>query len=120
MNSASCERLQFRQRISPALVTAIVRSNIERRQYFYSEELLKNVPPDHLRLAFPTFREENMSNLADVLAECTQLELRLGPLLDSSPLPLEPDLKTVESFVMDTYADAWAKTTERERNGISL
>jgi hypothetical protein len=34
--------------------------------------------------------------------------LRLGALIDSSPLPVEPDLKTVESFVMDTYATAWA------------
>lgn len=47
------------------------------------------------------------SNLADVLAECTQLEMRLTALLDSSPLPLEPDLKTVEDFVMDTYTAAW-------------
>jgi uncharacterized protein len=51
---------------------------------------------------------QGRSNLAEVLAECTELELRLGALLDSSPLPLEPDLKTVESFVMDTYAAAWA------------
>jgi uncharacterized protein len=58
---------------------------------------------------------QGRSNLADVLAECTQLELRLGALLDSSPLPLEPDLKTVECFVMDTYAAAWAKTTERDQ-----
>jgi hypothetical protein len=48
------------------------------------------------------------SNLADVQAECTQIEMRLTALLDSSPLPLEPDLKTVEDFVMDTYAAAWA------------
>lgn len=48
------------------------------------------------------------SNLADVLAECTQLEMRLTALLDSSPLSVEPDLNTVESFVMDTYASAWA------------
>src|SRR5262249_23643553 len=33
--------------------------------------------------------------------KCTQLELRLGALMDSSPLPLEPELGTVESFVMD-------------------
>ena len=55
---------------------------------------------------------QGRSNLADVLAECTQLELRLAGLLNSSPLPLEPDLKTVECFVMDTYAAAWAKTSE--------
>jgi hypothetical protein len=47
-------------------------------------------------------------NLADVLEECTQLELRLASLLDSSPLPLEPDVSTVEHFVMDTYESAWA------------
>jgi uncharacterized protein len=47
-------------------------------------------------------------NLADVLEECTQLELRLASLLDSSPLPAEPDVKTVEHFVMDTYEAAWA------------
>ncbi len=47
-------------------------------------------------------------NLADVLEECTQLELRLASLLDSSPLPLEPDVRTVEHFVMDTYEVAWA------------
>ena len=47
------------------------------------------------------------SNLADVLAEYTQLEMRLSALSDSSPLPLEPDLQTVESFVMDTYSAAW-------------
>jgi len=52
------------------------------------------------------------SNLADVLAECTQLELRLKVLLDSSPLPPEPDLRTVERFVMDTYAAAWAARQE--------
>lgn len=46
--------------------------------------------------------------LGDVLAECTELEMRLSELLDSSPLPQEPDLQTVESFVMDTYAGAWA------------
>jgi predicted nucleotidyltransferase len=55
---------------------------------------------------------QGRSNLADVLAECTELELRLSALLDSSPLPLEPDLETVECFVMDTYAAAWAKTTD--------
>jgi predicted nucleotidyltransferase len=49
-----------------------------------------------------------LSNLADVLAECTELELQLSTLLESSPLPLEPDVKTVETFVMDTYAAAWA------------
>lgn len=48
------------------------------------------------------------SNLADVLAECSQLEMRLGALLDSSPLPVDPDLQTVERFVMDTYTTAWA------------
>jgi hypothetical protein len=53
---------------------------------------------------------EGRSNLADVLAECTQLELRLASLLDSPQLPPEPDLKTVESFVMNTYAAAWEKT----------
>jgi uncharacterized protein len=47
------------------------------------------------------------SNLTDVLQECTELELRLSALLDSSPLPPDPDLRTVESFVMDTYASAW-------------
>jgi hypothetical protein len=43
-----------------------------------------------------------------VLEECTQIELRLSALLDSSPLPVDPDVTTVESFVMDAYADAWA------------
>jgi predicted nucleotidyltransferase len=47
------------------------------------------------------------SNLAEVLTECTELELRLSALLDSSPLPPEADLKTVEKFVMDTYSSAW-------------
>lgn len=54
---------------------------------------------------------QGRSNLSDVLAECTQLEMHLGELLDSSPLPEEPDLKTVESFVMDAYAAAWACRT---------
>lgn len=58
-------------------------------------------------------------NLTDVLAECTQLETRLSALLDSSPLPLEPNVKIVEDFVMDTYEAAWArnsrtKTDKRE------
>jgi uncharacterized protein len=51
---------------------------------------------------------QGRSNLADILAECKELELRLGALIDSSPLPLEPDLKTVECFVMDTYEASWA------------
>jgi uncharacterized protein len=55
---------------------------------------------------------QGRGNLADVLAECTQLELRLSELLDSSPLPLEPDLETVENFVMDSYATAWARSAE--------
>jgi len=48
------------------------------------------------------------SNLADVLAECMELELRLGALLESSTLPLKPETDRVERFVMDTYAAAWA------------
>jgi len=51
---------------------------------------------------------EGRSNLADVLAECNRLELRLSELLESSPLPPEPDTKTVEDFMMDVYATAWA------------
>ena len=47
------------------------------------------------------------SSLPDVLQECTDLELRISALLDSSPLPPDPDLRTVESFVMDAYASAW-------------
>ena len=49
-------------------------------------------------------------NLADVLAECAELELRLGALLESSTLPLKlkPETDRVERFVMDTYAAAWA------------
>lgn len=46
------------------------------------------------------------SNLADVLAECTELELRLSSLLESSPLPPETETDQVESFVMDAYARA--------------
>lgn len=49
--------------------------------------------------------------LNDVLEECTQLELRIGALLDSSPLPLEPDLRIVECFVMETYENAWASSS---------
>jgi hypothetical protein len=44
--------------------------------------------------------------------------------MDSSPLPLEPDVKTVEDFVMDTYEAAW--TSQRaslnsfhEKAGVS-
>jgi predicted nucleotidyltransferase len=48
------------------------------------------------------------SNLAEVLAECTELEVRLSVLLDSSPLPPEPNIDRVERFVMDTYTAAWA------------
>lgn len=51
---------------------------------------------------------QGRSNLPEVLAECAELETRLNALLDSSALPLEPDLATVENFVMDTYAAAWA------------
>ena len=47
-------------------------------------------------------------NLADVLGECTELEMSLGALLESSPLPPDPDLNSVERFVMNTYAEAWA------------
>lgn len=55
---------------------------------------------------------QGRSNLTEVLSECTQLEVRLGELLDSSPLPPEPDLKAVESFVMDAYAAAWVHQKE--------
>lgn len=55
---------------------------------------------------------QGMSNLADVLAECTRLELRLKKLLETSHLPPEPDWGTVESFVMDIYATAWARSSE--------
>jgi uncharacterized protein len=48
------------------------------------------------------------SNLAAVLTECTELELRLSGLLDSSALPPEPETDQVESVVMDAYAAAWA------------
>jgi predicted nucleotidyltransferase len=49
------------------------------------------------------------SSLAHVLAECTDLELRLSALLQSSPLPPQPDINSVECYVMDTYAAAWAE-----------
>lgn len=52
------------------------------------------------------------SNLADVLAECTELELRLSALLDSSPLPPEPNVDRVERFVVDTYVSTWATQEE--------
>lgn len=52
-------------------------------------------------------------SLADVLTECTEVEVRLSGLLDSSPLPIEPDLRTVEDFVMDTYTAAWAAQGKR-------
>jgi predicted nucleotidyltransferase len=52
------------------------------------------------------------SNLADILAECRQLESRLTALQNSSPLPLEPDTQTIENFMMDTYAAAWAARQE--------
>jgi len=51
---------------------------------------------------------QGRSNLVDILEECTQLEARIAALVGTSPLPLQPDLKTVEDFVMDTYAAAWA------------
>jgi hypothetical protein len=50
---------------------------------------------------------QGRSNLAEVLAECTDLEVRIAALLETSPLPSEPDMQTVENFVMDTYARAW-------------
>jgi uncharacterized protein len=48
------------------------------------------------------------SSLPAVLAECDELQSRLAALLESSPLPLEPDRDRVETFVMDTYEKAWA------------
>lgn len=47
------------------------------------------------------------SSLPEVLTECTELERRLTALLNSSPLPPEPDRERVEQFVMDEYARAW-------------
>lgn len=55
---------------------------------------------------------QGRSKLAEVLAECTEVEMRLGALLDSSPLPPEPDLQRVEEFVMDAYAEAWLSNAE--------
>jgi uncharacterized protein len=51
---------------------------------------------------------QGRANLADVLEESTTLELRLAELLNSSPLPPEPDWSAVESFVMDAYEAGWA------------
>lgn len=52
------------------------------------------------------------SSLAEVLAECTEIEVRLAGLLNSSPLPSQPDVKKVEDFVMATYEAAWAATPD--------
>lgn len=49
-------------------------------------------------------------NLTDVLQECTELELRISGLLDSSPLPPDPNLSAVESFVMDAYEASWSSS----------
>jgi uncharacterized protein len=57
------------------------------------------------------------STLADVLSECQELESRLTDLLNSSPLPAEPDVKTVETFLMDAYAAAWS-AQERQSTTI--
>ena len=51
---------------------------------------------------------QGASSLPAVLAECDELQSRLAALLESSPLPPEPDRDRVEAFVMDTYAKAWA------------
>ena len=50
------------------------------------------------------------SNIADVLEECKDLELRMVNLLDSSPLPPNPDWAAVERFVMQTYERSWANS----------
>jgi uncharacterized protein len=52
---------------------------------------------------------EGRSTLAGVLEECTQLELRLSSLIETSALPVEPNIKGVEEFVMDTYQDCWSR-----------
>lgn len=49
-------------------------------------------------------------NLPEIMTECTELELKLGRLLETSPLPPQPDLRAVETFVMDTYTEAWEKS----------
>jgi len=56
---------------------------------------------------------KGQSSLPQVLAECTELELRLSALLESSSLPPEPDEKSVEEFVMNTYEAAWASQREQ-------
>ena len=38
---------------------------------------------------------------------------RISALLESSPLPPDPDSHTVESFVMDTYESAWSSHPRR-------
>lgn len=49
-------------------------------------------------------------SITGVLKECADLESRIKDLLNSSPLPLTPDLKSVERFVMDAYEAAWASS----------
>lgn len=57
------------------------------------------------------------ANLAEVLEECTQLEMQLASLMDSSPLPAEPDFKSVENFVMGAYESAWDSTRPHSSSG---
>jgi predicted nucleotidyltransferase len=46
----------------------------------------------------------------DVLTEIGELEQSLADLLESSPLPPEPDRKAVDRFLVDAYRTAWNGT----------
>ena len=48
------------------------------------------------------------STIGDVIAECTEIELRLSDLLESSLAATRANVALVESFVIDTYEAAWA------------
>jgi len=47
-------------------------------------------------------------SVAEILEECRGLESTIASLMESSTLPIEPDIKQVEDFVMGAYQDQWS------------
>lgn len=74
-------------------------------EFMETGKLTLPMPPDTRTIVYAVRKGE--MELTEVLTLAGQLERRVEDLLDTSPLPPEPDHGTVNEWLVETYTDYW-------------
>lgn len=79
-------------------------------EYMETGRITLPMPPEQRERVLAVRRGE--VDLNDVLTETGSVERQLQDLHSTSPLPPQPDSKTVETWMLDTYLEHWKGTWE--------